>query len=50
MIGGVVALIAVAIMNRGRFLRVKKVDERMITLREVNPIAYQAILNAAQGH
>jgi len=49
MIAGFVALIVVAVMNRGRFLRVKKVDERMITLREVNPIAYQAILNAANG-
>jgi hypothetical protein len=49
MISGFVALIAVAIMNRNRFLRVKKVDERMITLRQVHPNAAQVILNAAQG-
>jgi hypothetical protein len=48
-ISGFGALIAVAIVNRGRFLRVRKVDERMITLREVNQVACQAILNAAQG-
>lgn len=42
-------LIVGVVMAQSRFLRAAKVDDRMIMLRDVNPIAYQAILNAAQG-
>ncbi len=42
-------LITVAIVNRNRFLRSKKVDEQSIWLMAVHPRAVEAILAAAHG-
>lgn len=49
LVSGIIFFIVGIVMAQGRFLRASKVDERMITLRDVNQVAYQAILNAAQG-
>jgi hypothetical protein len=43
-----VFLIVVGITNRGRFLRAKKIDDRIITLLLVHPTAAQAIVAASQ--
>ncbi|MGZ3421765.1 MAG: hypothetical protein ACXVEE_28070 [Polyangiales bacterium] len=44
-----IGLIVVAVMNRARFLRAKKIDDRIITLTLVHPMAAQAIVAASQG-
>jgi uncharacterized membrane protein len=49
MLSSFVVLIVVAIVNRNKFLRAKKIDEMMITLLLVHPMAVQRILAAAQG-
>jgi hypothetical protein len=49
MISAFVALIVVAVMNRNRFLRAKRIDDRIITLLLVHPTAAQAIVAASQN-
>lgn len=48
-ISAFVFLIVAGVMNRGRFLRAKKIDERIITLTMVHPTAMQAIVAASQS-
>jgi len=49
LISSFVVLIVVAVVNRNRYLRAKKIDEQFITLTMVHPAAAQAIVAAAQG-
>jgi hypothetical protein len=44
-----VFLIVAAVMNRARFLRARKIDDHMISLALVHPMAAQAIVAASQG-
>lgn len=49
MIAGIVGFIVLLVVSRGRFLRAKRVDERVIVISGVHPNAVQATLAAAQG-
>lgn len=49
LVAGLAAVIAIAITNRGRFVRSKKVDDAMIWLAKIEPRAAEAIVRAAQG-